>query len=300
MKTRVMVGRVSLSNPDRVLFREARVTKLDLARFYQRIADWILPHVAGRPLTLVRCPEGVGEECFYMKHSKGWTPPELRHVRIKEKTKIGDYLVADTLDAVVALVQMNVLEIHTWNSTVDRLEHPDRIVLDIDPGAQVEWREVVRAARLVGELLEALRLRGFVKTTGGKGLHVVVPLEPVHGWADCLELSRAIATTLANAAPGLYTTTFAKAGREDKILIDYLRNNRTNTSVSAFSSRARPHAPVSVPLSWGELSARPRSDRYTVLTIERRLARLARDPWDEYWTLRQRFGRATLAALGRL
>jgi len=300
MPPRIDVGGVSVSNPGRVLFKAAAITKLDLARYYERIAPWIVPHVKGRPLTLVRCPEGASDECFYMKHSKVWAPPQLRRIHIREKKKIGDYLIADDADALIALVQMNVLEIHTWNSTVDHLEHPDRIVLDIDPGEAVSWSGVAQAARTMRELLDALRLRSFPKTTGGRGIHIVVPLAPVHNWRDCLELARAIAVTMTRLEPGRYTTAFAKAGREQKILIDYLRNNRTNTSVAAFSTRAKPHAPISTPIRWDELTPRLRPDRFTIGTIERRLGRLTRDPWAEYWRLRQRFSRRTIEALTRL
>ncbi len=239
----------------------------------------------------MRCPEGIAGDCFYMKHSKVWAPEALRHVRIQEKTKVGDYLVADDVTAVVSLVQMGVLEIHTWNSRADRVDLPDRIVLDIDPGERVAWPRVIETARLLRGLLHAVDLDSFVKTTGGKGLHVVVPLAPRADWEACLEFSRAVAEAVVRHDPNLYTTTFAKAGRERKILIDYLRNNRTNTSVAAFSSRARAGAPVSVPVRWDELTPGLAPQSWTVATVESRLARLRRDPWKDYWTSKQRLPR---------
>src|SRR4051812_30648729 len=202
------------------MYPAASLTKLDIALFYERIADWILPHVEGRPLTLVRCPQGIAGECFFMKHSKVWAPPALRRVSIREKTKVGDYLIADTIDAVVALVQMDVLEIHTWNTRIDNVERPDRIVFDIDPGAQVPWARVIESARLVRQMLEAVGLDSFPKTTGGNGLHVVVPLAPAADWSQCLAFSRALAEAIERHDPARYTTAFAKAGREKKILID--------------------------------------------------------------------------------
>src|SRR5437899_2358957 len=202
----------------------------------------MVPHVAGRPLTLVRCPTGVGGSCFYMKHSAVWAPEGLRRVRIPEKKKIGEYLIADSLPALIGLVQMDILEIHTWNSTIDHLEQPNRIVLDLDPGPDVPWPRVIEAARLVRAALAALALESFVKTTGGAGLHVVVPLVPDAGWPECLAFARGVAEAIERQDPRRYTTTFRKAGRERRILIDYLRNNRTNTSVAAFSTRARPRA----------------------------------------------------------
>lgn len=294
------VASVTLTHPDRILYPEAKITKLDLARFYEGIERWILPHLRGRPLTLVRCPEGATAECFYMKHSKVWAPAPLRRVQIREKTKVGDYLIVDTLAALVGLVQMSVLEIHTWNARFERVEQPDRIVLDVDPGPDITWPQVIEAARLVRGVVDALGLESFVKTTGGRGLHVVVPLEPHADWEVCLAWSRAVADAIVRQNPATYTTTFAKAGRKRKILIDYLRNNRTNTSVAAFSTRARPHAPVSVPLTWDELSPKLKSDAYTVKTVGRRLAKLRGDPWERYWKMKQRIDKTMIDALTQL
>ena len=284
---------VRISHPDRVLYPEPRLTKLELAQFYGRMARWMLPHVQGRPLTLVRCPDGIAGDCFYMKHSKVWAPDALRRVTIQEKTKLGEYLIADTAAALVSLVQMGVLEVHTWNTRIERVECPDRMVFDIDPGARVGWPAIAGAARTIRRLLAAAGLESFPKTTGGKGLHVVVPLAPVAGWQDCLAFARGLAEALERQAPELYTTAFAKAGREEKILIDYLRNNRTNTSVAAFSTRARPGAPVSVPLRWSEVTAAADPRSWTVATVEARLSRLRTDPWSGYWKTRQRLPRSS-------
>jgi bifunctional non-homologous end joining protein LigD len=297
------VAGVGLSHPDRVLFPAAGTTKLDLARYYESIATWIVPHVVDRPLTLVRCPKGVGTsdaDCFFMKHSKIWAPSALRRVRIQEKTKVGEYLVADSLPALVSLAQMDVLEVHTWNSRVARLEQPDRIVLDLDPGEGVGWPSVVAAARLVRQLLAVLELDCWVKTTGGRGVHVVVPVTPRANWSECLAFARAFAETLVRHHPAAFTTRFARRGRDDKILIDYLRNNRTNTSVAAFSTRARPDAPVSVPIAWRELIPALRPERFTIHTVPARLVRLRADPWRAYWKARQTIPRNAIAALERL
>lgn len=282
-----MVAGVRITHPERVLYPEPGITKHELATRYEALAQWILPHLRGRPLTLVRCPTGIDRGCFFMKHAHVWAPPGLRRIRIPEKNKVGEYLIADSPAALVGLVQMDVLEIHTWNSTAEHLEQPDRIVLDLDPGPAVAWASVIAAARVVRAALESLGLHSFVKNTGGHGLHVVVPLEPSATWHDCLALARGIAEAVTRLDPSSYTTAFKKAGRERKILIDYLRNNRTNTSVAAFSTRARPRAPVSVPLAWDELSPRVPSDHYTIRTVGRRLARLGSDPWADYVTLRQ-------------
>jgi bifunctional non-homologous end joining protein LigD len=301
------VAGVALSHHDRVLFAGTGTTKLDLARYYESVADWILPHLSDRPLTLVRCPAGVpadgarkGVDCVYMKHAKVWGPAPIRRVRIREKTKIGEYLIVDTLPALIGLVQMDVLEVHTWNSRCARVEQPDRIVVDLDPGADVSWKQVVAAARLVRELLRVLELHSFVKTTGGRGLHLVVPLEPRLDWSECLAFARALAQSLVRQQPALFTERFAKAGREGKILVDYLRNNRTNTSIAAYSTRAAPDAPVSTPLAWAELSAARPPDRFTIETVPGRLRALRADPWREYHSCAQQIPRGAAAALERL
>ena len=297
---RPVVAGIGISHPDRAVYTSPPLTKLDVARYYESIQSWVVPHVAGRPLTLVRCPEGLQGQCFYMKHSLTWAPESLRRVRIQEKRKVGEYLIADDLAGIVGLVQMGVLEIHTWNSTFDDVERPNRLVIDLDPGEDVTWPEVMTAARSVRAALEALDLESWVKTTGGRGLHVVAPLQPHADWSECLEFSRGLSEALERAHPDRYTTEFAKAGRKRKILVDYLRNNRTNTSIAAYSTRARDGAPVSVPIKWDELrsSLEPRS--FTMITVQRRLERLAEDPWKGYWSCRQRLTQQRMKALARL
>jgi bifunctional non-homologous end joining protein LigD len=294
------VGGVRISSPDRVVYPDLGLTKLDVARYYDAVADAMLPHLRGRPLTLLHCPEGLAGGCRFMKHSKVWAPAVVRRVRIPEKTKLGEYLVVDGREALLSVVQMDVLELHTWNSTVDRLEEPDRIVLDLDPGPEVPFADVVAAARLVRDALAGLGLASFVKTTGGAGLHLVVPLAPLSRWDECLAFARALATAIARHDPRRFTVAFAKAGRERRILLDYLRNNRTNTSVAAFSARARPGAPVSVPLAWDELGARLRPDRYTLATVPRRLASLRGDPWRGFESARRPLDRARVEAASGL
>jgi len=278
---------IRISHPDRVIFPESGLTKLDVARYLESVGRWIVPHVAGRPLTLVRCPEGIGADCFFMKHSKVWAPPALRRVRIQEKTKIGEYLIANDVAAVVSLAQMGIVEIHTWNSTFASVERPNRIVFDLDPGDALTWAQVIRAARTVRDALSALDLESYVKTTGGRGLHVVVPLRPQATWNACLAFSRALSEALERSQPELYTTQFAKRGRESKILIDYLRNNRTNTSICAFSVRARKGAPVSMPIAWTDLKSSLKPERFTVTSTPAYRARRRGDPWRDYSRVKQ-------------
>jgi bifunctional non-homologous end joining protein LigD len=289
---------VRISHPDRLIYPDLGISKIQLAHYFEGIAAWIVPHVAGRPLTLVHCPAGIAASCPYLKHAKAWGPSALRRVRIQEKTKLGEYLVADSIEAVVSLAQMGIVEIHTWNSTADDVDRPNRIVWDLDPGPHVTWEQVVKAAELVRDVLETLGLTSWVKTTGGRGLHVVVPLKRKRSVAECLEFGRAVSEAIARTDPRSYTTAFAKAGRERQILIDYLRNNRTNTSVCAFSPRARPGATVSMPRDWNDLAEPP--VRWTLLTVPKHLARLRADPWKDYWRSAQTVSAASFAAVTRV
>ena len=285
---------VRITNPERVVYPAHGTTKRDLALFYESIADWIVPHLKGRPTTLVRCPEGVEGECFYQKHSGQWAPESLRRVKIQEAKKVGEYLVVDDLAGLIGLVQLGILEIHTWNSVADHLEQPDRIVFDLDPDEGLPWTRTVEAAQRVREELEAVDLTSFVKTTGGKGLHVVVPLQRGPGWDEIAAFAEAVAVRLAAQDPARYTAVMSKAKRKGKVFIDYLRNHRGATSVAAYSTRARPNAPISTPLRWDELAADLRSDDFTIATLRARLAALKADPWAGYDKARQRLTRARI------
>jgi bifunctional non-homologous end joining protein LigD len=243
----------------------------------------------------VRCPEGAHKTCFYQKHVGYWAPESLRRVKIQEKRKVGEYLVVDSLASLIGLVQIGILEIHTWNSVVKRLEQPDRVVFDLDPGPGVEWAQVIECARLIRDSLRSLELESFVKTTGGKGLHVVAPLVPGPSWDETSAFARAVAETVARANPRRYITSMAKAARRGKIFIDYLRNIRGATSVAAYSTRATPHATMSVPLTWDELSTRITSDHFTIANVPKRLAGLTADPWAAYWRTRQSLPKSAAA-----
>ena len=288
-----MVAGVRVTHPDRVVYPDQGVTKGALARYYAAVAEHILPHVRGRPAVLVRCPEGLARECFYQKHAGPWAPASLRRIRIAEKTKTGDYLVIEDVSGLVGLVQMGVLEMHTWNSQAAQLETPDRLVFDLDPGPGVPWPAVIAAARLVRSNLEASGLTSFVKTTGGKGLHVVAPIRPEAGWPESFAFSERLAEALVAETPRAFTATMAKAARRDRIFIDYFRNQRGATSVAAYSTRARPGAPVSTPVTWNELGSLPAPDHFTLASIPRRLARLSVDPWAGYAALEQALPRSS-------
>jgi bifunctional non-homologous end joining protein LigD len=292
-----IVGGLRISNPNRIIYPDLGISKRNVAEYYCAVARWMVPHVAARPLTLVHCPEGLSGACRFMKHSKLWGPDVLRRVRIQEKKKVGEYMVADDARGLVALAQMGILEVHTWNSTTDDIEHPNRIVFDLDPGDKVEWSAVVSAAKLVRQVLSSLGLECFPKTTGGNGLHVVVPLIPAADWSECLDFSRNIAEAIERNDPERYTTKFAKEGRESKILLDYLRNNRTNTSVAAYSTRARPNGSVSFPVTWRDVRTTLDAQRYTIESVIARLKRMRSDPWKDYWTSNQRLTQTMMKAV---
>jgi bifunctional non-homologous end joining protein LigD len=283
---RVGVAGVSISHPERVFFPGEGVTKLELARYYEAVAPWMVPHVRGRPLTLVRCAETIAD-CAYMRHLRAWRHwPALRVVEVPEQKKVGEYMVADNAAALVSLLQMDVLEVHTWNSTDAHLEAPDRIVIDLDPDERLPWPVVVTAAQLVRLRLEERGLRSWVKTTGGKGLHVVAPLVPRADWDACLTFARDFGRELEKAEPRAFSASVAKAARAGKIFVDYLRNGRGNSSVAAYSVRARQGAPVSAPLTWEELEGR-RRPVFDVRTMLTRLRAQAVDPWRDYFETRQ-------------
>ena len=274
--TAAEVAGVALTHPDRAYWDDAGVTKQMLAEYYESVWKRMAPHVTRRVLALVRCPDGQTAQCFYQKHASAGIDRNKLHL-VSEPD--GDRSISvDDLAGVVALVQAGVLEIHVRGSTIDRLEEADRLVLDLDPGPGVGWKDIVAAARNVRERLKALNLESFVKTTGGNGLHVVVPIKPAP-WDEAKRFCRALAERMAADEPSRYTTTIKKAARRNRIFIDYLRNSREATAIAPYSTRARPGATVSVPLTWDELGDQKSANDYTVLNLSKRLAKMRSDPW---------------------
>jgi bifunctional non-homologous end joining protein LigD len=287
-----------LSNEDKVLYPGRGFTKRDLANYYEAVAEHALAHLARRPLTLVRCPDGEGAPCFYQKHVGSGVPDTIGTVEVAEKEGgTGTYLVVEDAAGLVALVQMGVLEIHPWGSTVDDIERPDRLFFDLDPDVGLPWERIVEAALGLRHALGALGLESFAKTTGGKGLHVVLPVRPELEWDEAKAFTKAVAEAMAAAQPDRYTAVMAKRARKGRLFIDYLRNGRGNTAVGAFSTRARPGAPVSAPVSWDEVEGGIRSDAFTIETLPRRLETLKQDPWPG-WDRAQR--QSLLDAMRRL
>jgi bifunctional non-homologous end joining protein LigD len=293
-----VVAGVTLSNPDRVMYPGQDITKHDLALFYESIAEWVLPHVVKRPLSVVRCPQGHHKECFYQKHVTDALPDAVHGVQVEEEQGSNEYILINDLKGLISLVQMGVLEIHPWGSRADSLERPDLITFDLDPDPDVPWEDVVNAAKLMRAHLENLGLESYVKTSGGKGLHVVVPLIRRAGWDEVKAFAKAVATDLLKVAPDKYLATASKAKRKGKVFIDYLRNMRGATAVAAYSTRARAGAPVATPLSWEELSVDVKADTYTLENVPRRLHALKADPWEGFFKPSQQLTKTILHAAG--
>jgi bifunctional non-homologous end joining protein LigD len=273
-----------LTHPDRVLWEEGGITKLGLAEFYTEIGEWILPHIVNRPLSLLRCPGGSRKECFFQKHAWARLDEDLI-----QRVNLGhDEAVAiQDLSGLLALVQAGVLEIHPWGSTLKNPEKPDRLVFDLDPGEGVSWDAVVQGALDVRDHLKGIGLESFVKTSGGKGLHVVVPIRPKASWDEAKSFAAGVAADMTTESPALYTDTMAKRARTGRIFIDYLRNGRGATAVAAYSTRARAGAPVSVPLAWEEVPTIRSGNQYRISNLAARLSHLQDDPWSEFGNIDQ-------------
>lgn len=280
-----MTGEVRFTHPDRVYWPDVGVTKQDLADYYRSVWDFMAPHVVDRPLALVRCPDGTAGECFFQKHaSAGLDEKYLRTVIDSKRRQI---IAVDDLDGLLSLVQAGVLEVHVRGSTIDRLDLCNRIVFDIDPGDGLPWADVVAAARDVRQRLSAIDLQGFVKLTGGKGVHVVLPIAGTD-WDSAKSFAQAVAFAMAADNPDRYVAKMTKSLRTGKLFIDYLRNSLEQTAVAAYSTRARAGAPVSVPVGWEELGRTKGGDQYSVLNLGKRLSGLKQDPWRDMGRIRQR------------
>lgn len=278
------VAGVRITHPDRVLYPEG-LTKLDVARYYEGVASRMLPFVAGRPLTLRRCPDGVSGACFFQKHGGKSVPPAVRRVPVKAGED--DYLVVDDVTGLVSLVQVGVLEFHVWGARADRLDRPDRLVFDLDPDPAAPWSLVIETSLLLRDLLRKMDLESFLMTTGGKGLHVVVPTARRADWDEAKSFCLDVAQALARHDPEHYTTKASKAGRKGRIFVDWLRNARGATAVAPYSTRARPGATVAVPLAWSEAVPSLAPAELTVSTVPGRLARPGTDPWKGFAGLSQ-------------
>jgi len=268
-----------ITSPDKIVYPGLGITKQQVVDYYRTVAPKLLPELVNRPLSIVRCPDGIGQ-CFFQKHHAATLGSSVRSVPIREKDGgEEDYLYVDEAEGVINLVQMNVLEFHPWGARIDDVERPDRLIFDLDPGEGVDWKAIVAAARDVRARLAKLGMESFARLSGGKGLHVVLPIRPGPDWADAKAFCESFADRMVEEAPDRYVATASKARRSGVIFIDWLRNSRGATSVASWSLRARPEAGVALPLAWSELG-RTRSGHDYPLPRALRRAKVQRtDPW---------------------
>ena len=283
------VAPIHLSHPDKIVDPDSGLTKQQLADYYWSVAKYMLPYIANRPLSLVRCPDGTAKPCFFQKHTNHMLPEGIEAVSVPDKKtgKPEPYITLSTPEALAGLAQVGVLEVHPWGSTNDDLMHPDRIVFDLDPDEAVSWSTLSQCATESRDLLEQLGLEAFLKTTGGKGLHIVVPIVAEYKWAIVKTFAQSFAAILEQRHPSLYLTKMSKAARKGRIFIDYLRNDWGATAIAAYSPRARAGVPVALPLEWSELKSKSRP-RFTVSDFKSWKARLFDDPWKRLATTKQR------------
>lgn len=278
-----------LTHPEKLLYPKDNITKQEISQYYLSIKDWILPYIINRPLSLLRCPGGIESACFYQKH----LPAEhknnaIQTIEVKENTKTENYIYITNLEGLMQLVQMGTLEIHPWGASISNIERPDYLTFDLDPAEDVPYKYVVKAAFEIKGELEKLELVSFLKTTGGKGLHIVIPIQPRYTWSDVNHFAKTFAKYLSMKYPDQYIDTMSKIKRKGKIFVDYLRNHRGATAIAAFSTRARRGATVSMPLSWEELTPKIHSDHFTVLNSVKHLNKLNVDPWKGFFSIKQK------------
>ena len=287
---------VRLTHPGKLLYSNPEITKHELAQYYLDMADEILPHVADRPLAIIRCPEGAAGQCFFQKTLGKGAPKELTRC-IREQNQKDAYLTICGADGLIALAQIGALEVHTWGCRIDAIERPDRLVFDLDPAPNVAWRQVIDAAKALREFLEELGLQSFLKTSGGKGLHLVVPVTRKHEWPAVADFCRLVAEVAERAAPDRFVATMSKQKRIGRIFVDWLRNQRGATAIGPYIPRARPGAPVSLPVSWEELPRTSGGDEFQLLEVRKRLQARKRDPWAGLATVRQGITAAMIKTL---
>ena len=285
---------VKITHPDRVLFAASAITKLDLAEYFLAVSDRMLPYCSKRALSLVRCPEGPAKQCFFQKHTKKGMPGALKSVPVPEGDgEIADYLMVDSAAGLVAVAQIGGIEIHLWGSRAKTLEKPDRLVFDLDPDPSVDFGGVREAARDVRKLLQTAGLETFPLVTGGKGIHVVAPLDASQDWETIKGFAKGVASKLAEHEPERFVATMSKAKRRGRIFIDWLRNERGSTAIAPYSPRAKAEASVAVPVSWTELSRIEAANAFTIPVVLKRIQRKT-DPWSGYFDVRQKISREAL------
>jgi bifunctional non-homologous end joining protein LigD len=285
---------IKITNPERLIDPSSGLKKQDLVHYYEGIADRILPHLKDRPVSLVRVPEGITGQLFFQKHleSKILGLKELDPNLWPGHTAL---LAVNSAQALLSAAQMNVVEFHTWNSTTRNIDKPDRVIFDLDPGEGVQWATVKEAAMLTHALLDELGLKSWLKTSGGKGLHVVVPLASRLDYEVVKDFSQALVQHLAKTIPSRFVAKSGPSNRVGKIFVDYLRNGHAQTTAAAFSARARPGLGVSMPISWEALPELKGGAQWTIATAREYLSFEETDPWSKYWNCKQTLTKASKA-----
>lgn len=274
-----------LTHPDKLLYPVAKITKLDLACYYDKVAEHLLPYVKDRPLSLLRCP--ADDKCFFQKNWMKGMPGDLKKVKIKTKTETKEYISIQNRHALIEMAQLSVLEIHPWESTNKKLNYPDVLIFDLDPDIQMKWASVIDATLIVHQALESLGLESFAKLTGGKGIHIVVPLLPKRNFTQVKAFAKLFAEKLAECFPHIFTSNIRKKERSHKIFVDYLRNEKEATSIAAFSPRHDEKGSVAVPVSWKNLRSYKNSKAYSIQTIDLYFKDYPQTPWKNFFTLKQ-------------
>ncbi len=296
--TEATFGGIALTSPEKILYPDIGFTKLDLARYYEAVAPVMLPYVVNRPISLVRCPEGLDGEHFFQRHAMKGMNSAIKQIPIPGGETKKPYLYIDDADGLFALAQISALEIHDWGVKLPKVSEPDHVVFDLDPDEGFDFDTLKAAAVEVRDFLDALGLTSFLKVTGGKGLHVVAPITPKLGWDEVKTFCKAVADALVKVRPDRYTANMAKRARTGKIFVDYLRNQRGGTAICNYSTRARSGATVACPLRWDELKKLETAAPYTAQTLPERLKRLKTDPWEGYFATRQSITVKARKALG--
>jgi len=276
------VAGVKISSAERIIDAASGTSKGELAAFHDQIAKWILPHLTGRPVSLLRAPEGIDGEQFFQKHAQHLAIPNIKHLDESLDPGHPSLMEIDTRKALIGAVQMGSVEFHTWGASTDRIEKPDRIILDLDPDPELPWQRMIEATQLVLSLLDEIGLESWIKTSGGKGTHIIIPLARYADWDEVKAFARAIAQFMADQLPERFTAKMGPKNRVGKIFTDYLRNHRGASTVAAYSVRARPGLPVSVPITRDELEGLQSAAQWTVENLQERLDSLKSDPWEGY------------------
>jgi bifunctional non-homologous end joining protein LigD len=283
-KLKATAGAVTITHPDRLVYPKDKVKKIDVANYYNSVAPWMMPHLAERPLSFLRCPDQAGQNCFFQKHADNAKLTALKEELIRNQ-KVG-YI--DSVEGLMQLVQWGVLEPHVWQCHMDQTAAPDQMIFDLDPDEAVSWKEVVSTALILKDLLERLDLTSFVKTTGGKGLHLHVPIAPLYSWEKVKSFSKSVCQQLEQENPGKFTTNLLKKNRHKKIFLDYLRNGFGATAVAPYSLRSKDHPYVAMPIAWSELKKLKSAAAFDLKSALVRLARQKKDPWAGYTKMKQK------------